>query len=99
MHCSSTLIAIPTLAVTWSARVDSEVGSAIAAVSRSATWVASRIVTSSHSTTNSSPPIRPIVSDGRSVGLQAAHDVDEQLVADVVPVRVVDRLEVVEVDV
>ncbi len=53
---------------------------------------------SSHSTTNSSPPKRAIVSCARTVAQQATAHRDEQLVAGLVAESVVDELEAVEVD-
>ena len=52
----------------------------------------------STSTTNSSPPRRPIVSPSRSVAEQPGGDRLQQLVAGLVAERVVDLLEAVEVD-
>ena len=53
---------------------------------------------SSHRTANSSPPKRATVSLGRSSAAQARADRAQQLVAGVVAERVVDDLEVVEVE-
>jgi hypothetical protein len=68
-----------------------------------ATRSATPAATSSSSTpgrriANSSPPKRAIVSPGRSACAQALGDDDEQLVARGVAERVVDDLELVEID-
>ena len=54
--------------------------------------------TSRSSTANSSPPQRATQSSGLTAGAQAAGDLDEHAVAGAVPERVVDLLEVVEVE-
>ena len=54
--------------------------------------------TSSQRTTNSSPPKRAAVSPVRRTARDALGDADQQRVAGLVPVAVVDRLEAVEVE-
>ena len=53
---------------------------------------------SSEITTNSSPPRRPSASASRTTPSEPRGDRAQQFIADAVPERVVDRLEVVEVD-
>ena len=66
---------------------------------RSATTAMCSSAMSTSSTANSSPPSRAAVSAVRSDAAQAIGGRDEHGVAGLVPVGVVDRLEVVEVDV
>ena len=74
-------------------------GSRIVARMRSAiAMVSVPLRTSSQHTTNSSPPNRATVSDGRTVGPQSRRGLDEDRVARRVPERVVHELEVVEVE-
>ena len=60
--------------------------------------ITSSRVWSERISTNSSPPRRATVSPSRTAALQALAHVAQQLVAEVVAERVVDDLEVVEVD-
>ena len=96
--CPRPANAMPTLALTWTSTSVRKNVSASAAPIRAASGppcdVSSR---SSHRITNSSPPSRASVSPARSMAAQSIGDGDEQLVADVVPVRVVDRFELVEI--
>ena len=64
------------------------------AISSGATFIGAPSI----STTNSSPPIRPIVSASRSALVKPRGDRDQQPVAGFVAERVVHVLEVVEVD-
>ena len=74
-------------------------GSVTASITRPARWLASSaLCTSSHSTTNSSPPKRATVSPARTEFEQAAADRDQDQVAGLVAVGVVGLLEQVQVD-
>ncbi len=95
---SALVVATPMLAVPTKSRLPSRTGWRIAASSRSARAAASISSTSSTSTANSSPPSRASVSDGRTCWLIRSATRRDELVAGRVAERVVDHLEVVEVD-
>ena len=90
---------MPTLAERLIRRPSSSTGRAQASSSASATNATScSPLTSSHTTTNSSPPSRATVSPSRTTCSNRRRELGQQLVAAAVPERVVDGLEVVEVE-
>ena len=78
--------------------VPTGIGRSQASAMRSATANDSASESTSQRTTNSSPPSRATVSEPRIDVLQARAERDEEVVARLVAERVVDRLELVDVE-
>ena len=93
------VIATPIEAVSTIRPPGTAMGSTSAACMRSTRWAASSGWLSSHTATNSSPPIRATVSMARITPLKRRAAWDEHHVAHSVAMRVVHRLEVIEVEV
>ncbi len=90
---------MPTEALTTTGRSSTTTGAFRASSSRWATSIAPRSPgRPSHSSANSSPPMRASVSLSATSGAEPQRDLAEQLVAALVAERVVDELEAVDVE-
>ena len=89
---------MPKLAVTRSSSLSSRHGRLNVARIRSAICRASTADTSSHTTTNSSPPKRATESPGRMAAGDLGRGMAEQGVAGGMAQRIVDHLEVVDIE-
>ena len=99
MSALSSVVATPTVTVVVTSPAASANGSRNASTTRSAVASTAAVLSAlPMSSANSSPPSRAAVSDSRTSAVSRAGGGHQQLVADAVAHRVVDDLEVVQVD-